>query len=90
MTVLSDIEGVMINENIDVDEDSGVPNRYRFEEIFNTHYSFVNLKYPSPKNPYFKLVGGTLKPIISWYTYKDYPGEGGGALTSIQWACQEI
>ena len=88
MTVHSDIEKVMINENID--GGSKEPNRYRFEEVFNTHYSLANLQYPFPKHQYFKLVGSTLTPIISWYTYKDYPGEGGGAGTSIQWAWQEL
>jgi hypothetical protein len=89
MITHSDIENVMIDEKVDSD-DGGRPNRYRFEDIFRVNYSFGALYYPYPKSPYFKMINNQLVPLIAWYTYKDYPGEGGGADTSIQWACQEI
>lgn len=89
MTVLSDIENVMINEKIDVDI-SNSPRRYRFEEVFDPHHSLAGLYYPYPKNLYQKLVGGNLLSVVSWYTYKDCPTPGAGLDESTQWAWQEI
>jgi len=89
MTVLSDIENVMINEKMDVDL-SGAPRRYRFEEVFDPHHSLAGLYYPYPKNLYQKLVGGNLLSVVSWYTYKDCPTPGAGLDESTQWAWQEI
>jgi len=85
LAVTASIEGVMINENIDGGNE---PDRYRYEDIFESHHSVAGLNYPYPKSPYFKLVGGVSKPIISWHTYKDCPEGDPGR--SIQWAWQEI
>ena len=79
----SQIEGVDIKEKV-------YSERYRFEDVFDTHYSIASLYYPYPKTPYFKMIGGVLRPIISWYTYKNYSGEGSGPKMSIQWAWREI
>jgi len=79
------IENVHIDEQLDLEGD-GKYKRYRFEEIFNTHYSFSGLYYPYPRNPQQILIGGNLIDIISWYTYKDYVG---GPDKSIQWVWQE-
>lgn len=87
MLSLDSIEGVDIGEQLDVDGD-GVPIRYHFEDVFRTHYSLAGVYYPYPKRVYSKNVGGVPTPIISWYTYKDYPGSIGGDV-SIQWAWQE-
>jgi hypothetical protein len=75
------IEGVDISEKIDVDVDNK-PKRYYFEEVFDTHRS-SSIRYPSPVDS--QLAGSSF--ILTWYTYKDYPG---GTSRSIQWAWQEI
>jgi len=85
MLANSQIEGVDINETI---HPSNL--RYRFEDVFRTHFTVAAVYYPYPKNPYFRSVGGVPVPVMSWYTYKDYPGIGGGLDKSIQWAWQEI
>lgn len=87
MLVLGSIEEVEINEEIDTDF-SGAPARYHFEDIFKTHSSLAGIYYPYPKNTYYRLVGAALTPIMTWYTYKDYPGIAAGNV-SIQWAWQE-
>ena len=79
------IENVSVQEKID--EDDGVPIRHRFEDVFLPHDSLAGLYYPYPKNPYQRMVGGIPTNIITWYTYKDYPGD---SSKSIQWAWQEI
>jgi len=76
------IEGVRIDEQIDVD-DEGNPKRYHFEEVFKTHSSTQSLTYPFPTQVYYQ---GLANQLMSWYTYKDYPAGG----KSIQWAWQEI
>jgi len=88
MLALNKIEGVDIEEKVDVDG-AGDPIRYHFEDIFKTHSSLAGLYYPYPKTLYSRLVGGILTPIITWYTYKDYPGAASGDV-SIQWAWQEV
>jgi len=86
-------------EDVDIGEELNL-ERYKFEEVFDTHSSTASLYYPYPKSPCLKMVGGELRPIMSWYTYKDYSGkvpegedvpEGGDASSySIQWAWREI
>ena len=84
------IEGVDIEEELYKD-DSGLETlRHRFDDVFETHSTVAGIYYPYPKDLYCKMVGGDLKPVMSWYTYKDFPGDGGGADKSIQWAWQEI
>jgi len=87
MLALDDIEGINIREKIDADS-KGTPIRYHFEDIFNTHYTLTGVYYPYPKHVYYKNVGGVPTPIISWYTYKDYPGSTSSDV-STQWAWQE-
>lgn len=79
------IEGVTINEQIDVDV-FNIPKRYHFENVFDTHYTTQSIMYPYPTNMKYKGVG--MDPILSWYTYRDYPG--GDLSKSIQWVWQEI
>ena len=79
------IEGVDINEEIDVDGD-GKLKRYHFEEVFRTHRTTKSMMYPYPTNMKYQGIG--MDPILSWYTYRDYPG--GDSSISIQWAWQEI
>jgi len=86
MMALGSIEGISIAEKMDVDNE-GIPVRYHFEDIFNTHSSLAGVYYPYPKKVYYK--GSILPiPVVSWYTYKDYPGLVSGDV-SIQWAWQE-
>ena len=87
MMALGSIENIRINERIDVDIDGDLA-RYRFEDVFRTHSSLAGLYYPYPKTVYYRLVGSILTPIISWYTYRDYPGIASGDV-STQWAWQE-
>lgn len=84
------VESVNVGEKIDID-DGGSANRYRPEEIFRSHYTLAGIYYPRPKNPQQYLVGMNLVDIMPWYTYKNYPGPGGGdgGVNSIQWAWQE-
>jgi hypothetical protein len=79
------IEGVTINEQIDVDDEQ-IPKRYHFEDVFKTHHTTQSIMYPYPTNMKYK--GVSMTPILSWYTYRDYPG--GDSSKSIQWAWQEI
>ena len=79
------IEGVAINEQIDTDEE-GVLKRYHFEDIFRTHSTTQSIMYPYPVN--MKYSGLNMDPLLTWYTYRDYPG--GDTSKSIQWAWQEI
>lgn len=81
------IEGVTINEKLDVDGDN-IPIRYEFDDVFRTHDTAAGIYYPYPKNLQQRLIGGALTDIITWYTYRDYPG--GDLTKSIQWAWQEI
>lgn len=83
----STIEGVNIQETLYVDEDE-VPYRYTFDEVFNTHSTTAGISYPFPRKPYFRMISGVPTAIISWYTYKDFPG--GDISKSIQWAWQEV
>lgn len=78
----SQIEGVTIAEYLDVDS-NGNPNRYYFEDVFETHKTPVSIVYPYPTNLQFQ---GS-NQLITWYTYKDHPSD---ATKSIQWAWQEI
>jgi len=79
------IEGVAINEQVDVGGD-GFPKRYHFEDVFNTHQTTQSIMYPYPTNLKYKGIG--MDPILTWYTYRDYPG--GDVSKSIQWVWQEI
>jgi hypothetical protein len=79
------IEGVEINEQIDVDAE-GDPTRHHFEDVFRTHGTTQSMMYPYPTNMKYK--GISMTPILTWYTYRDYPG--GDASKSIQWVWQEI
>jgi len=76
------IEGVNIAEYIDVDEDD-IPNRYYFDEIFDTHRTTSSLTYPYPTNAQYD--GSNF--LITWFTYKDHPTD---SSKSIQWAWQEV
>ena len=76
------IENVDISEQIAIDGD-GKPTRYHFEDVFDTHKTTASIIYPYPTN--VKIFGSST--FISWYTYKDYPGN---SSKSIQWAWQEI
>ncbi len=86
LMVVGDIEGVEIAENMEMA--ALVPKRYDFDEVFRTHSSLSGLYYPFPKDPYYRLINSILVPIITWYTYKDYPE--GDLSKSIQWAWQEL
>jgi hypothetical protein len=79
------IEGVDINEQIDVDAE-GYPTRHHFEDVFRTHSTTQPIMYPYPTNMKYK--GIDMTPLLTWYTYRDYPG--GDTSKSIQWAWQEI
>lgn len=83
------IEGIDIKESIELDGGTGSPKRYKFDEIFKVDYSLAGLNYPYRKDIAMRMSGGILKPIICWYVYKDYQGEGGPS-ESIQWAWREI
>ncbi len=88
MTIDGKIEGITINEEIVTDEETGLPTRYEFDDIFRTHSSLAGLYYPYPKDPFFRVIGGLPVPIITWFTYKDPPG-GSDSSKSVQWAWQE-
>ena len=86
LTVNDTIEGVQISESMEMA--ALVAMRYDFDEVFRTHSSLAGLYYPFPKDPYYRLINSVLVPIITWYTYKDYPE--GDLSKSIQWAWQEL
>ncbi|MFA5408865.1 MAG: hypothetical protein WC343_08875, partial [Bacilli bacterium] len=72
-------------EQINISETMDITNRFRFDDVFDTHYTLAGIYYPWPKNTYYKMVGGKPTPIITWYTYKDH----GDPTKSIQWAWRE-
>lgn len=67
----STINGVAVNEHL-VYESTGdfYLKRYRFSEIFKTHYTTTGMLYPEPRVQH--TIGDENKPITAWLTYRDY------------------
>lgn len=94
LLLVDNIENIDISENMLYEYDGSL-SRFRFDDVFDTHDSSAGIYYPYPAGSYLqqRSIGGNLVDVISWYTYRDFPGavgEGEEASDySIQWAWRE-
>ena len=85
------VNNISINERM-LKEDSEDKNsslkRFRFSEIFISHYITTGMVYPTPRKQYY-IGNDPPKPVTAWLTYKDISSDASAGDVAIQWAWRE-